>query len=250
MPNLYEKYLFVLLLTILLFSKSLYGANEAPIKYLGIAQGLSNNMATCVFRDHYGFMWIGTYNGLNRYDGVAVKIFEKDLKDPKSLVSNHITCITGDTHNKIWIGTNKGLAIYDYANGKILTATLNKGRASNKTNILKKVNAIVSDPKGDVYVGTSGGFLVVKKGTNNCEQIKIKTSTNFNVQALTIDKNGRIWLFVEYMGLGIYDRKSNEVRIINSQLKTLSTMTADPRNENLWLGEKAAYFSLILFHIS
>ena len=59
---------FKILLSIFLISSANCYAQQ-PIKYIGIEQGLSNNAATCIYKDHYGFMWIGTYDGLNRFDG-------------------------------------------------------------------------------------------------------------------------------------------------------------------------------------
>src|SRR4051812_29154592 len=86
--------------TILFFKEKGY-AQDLSIKYLGIEQGLSNNAVTSIFRDHYGFMWIGTYNGLNRYDGTTFTVFENRWGDSSSLVNNHVTSIAEDHSNRI-----------------------------------------------------------------------------------------------------------------------------------------------------
>src|SRR5580765_2434810 len=74
-----------------LFSIRLVYANDSYlVEYIGIERGLSNNAVTCIFQDHHGFMWFGTYDGLNRYDGYSFKIFRNQLNDENSLPNNRI----------------------------------------------------------------------------------------------------------------------------------------------------------------
>src|SRR5882672_10817832 len=90
------------------------GANDGvTVKYLGIEQGLSNNAVTCIFQDHNGFMWFGTYDGLNKYDGSGFKIFRNKFRDSNSLVNNWIFAINEDANNNLWLGTRQGLSLYN-----------------------------------------------------------------------------------------------------------------------------------------
>src|SRR3569832_81260 len=75
-----------------------------PVTYLGIELGLSNNAVTSIYQDHDGFMWFGTYDGLNRYDGYGFKVFRNVIGDYSSLSDNHVYTITGDANHKLWIG--------------------------------------------------------------------------------------------------------------------------------------------------
>jgi len=64
----------------LIFHSALFASGFPVSTYLGIDQGLSNNSVRCIFQDHEGFMWFGTYDGLNRYDGYQFKIFRFDAQ--------------------------------------------------------------------------------------------------------------------------------------------------------------------------
>ncbi len=77
-----------------------------------VEQGLSNNAVMCSMQDHHGFMWFGTRDGLNRYDGINFKVFRYNASNPKSIGSNAITSLSQGKDNVIWIGTEKG--IYKY----------------------------------------------------------------------------------------------------------------------------------------
>ena len=70
-------------------------AKDLPIKYIGIDQGLSNNAVTSIYQDPYGFMWFGTYDGLNRFDGYEFKIFRNIIGDANSVNSNNVNCVEG-----------------------------------------------------------------------------------------------------------------------------------------------------------
>lgn len=81
-----------------------------------IDDGLSKNSVTCIFQDSPEFMWMGTFNGLNRYDGYRFTIFRHNPKDSTSLSNNQITAIYETSFNgkrALWIGTTNGLNRFD-----------------------------------------------------------------------------------------------------------------------------------------
>src|SRR6476469_6325693 len=88
-----------------------------PVQYIGIEHGLSNNAVTSIYQDHNGFMWVGTYDGLNRYDGYGFKVFRNVIGDKTSLCDNHVSNIEGDAAHNIWIGCEGGLSIYNPVKG-------------------------------------------------------------------------------------------------------------------------------------
>lgn len=67
----------------------------------------------CSMQDHHGFMWFGTRDGLNRFDGRSFKVFKHNATDTNSIGSNAITCLSQDNENHIWVGTEKGIYKYD-----------------------------------------------------------------------------------------------------------------------------------------
>lgn len=78
-----------------------------------VNDGVSSNTITSILQDKKGFMWFGTRNGLNRFDGHAFRIFKKDLGDSLSIGSNSILSLYEDDQEKLWVGTYKGIYLYD-----------------------------------------------------------------------------------------------------------------------------------------
>ncbi|KYP14060.1 two-component regulator propeller domain-containing protein, partial [Flavihumibacter sp. CACIAM 22H1] len=115
MPKRAHAYFFVayvfcsLLQAQLVFSQSYYFKNYQ------VQQGLSGNTITSILQDRKGFMWFGTRNGLNRFDGTHFRIFSEDAANPTSIGSNSILSLFEDRQETIWVGTYKGIYLYDAA---------------------------------------------------------------------------------------------------------------------------------------
>lgn len=98
---------------IFLVSVLVAAAQEAQITALSVTDGLSQEYVTSIFQDKRGFIWVGTYYGLNRYDGHQFKSYLPDHTNPWALKSNMINNITEDTQGLLWISTEDGAAIMD-----------------------------------------------------------------------------------------------------------------------------------------
>ncbi|MDA3817475.1 MAG: ATP-binding protein [Prolixibacteraceae bacterium] len=82
-------------------------------KHLDVSNGLSSNQIKTIYKDSRGHVWIGTINGLNRFDGFSVKTFRHDNDDSTSLIDNAVNSIFEDPSGKLWIDTDGGLTVYD-----------------------------------------------------------------------------------------------------------------------------------------
>ncbi|RYY29712.1 MAG: hybrid sensor histidine kinase/response regulator [Sphingobacteriaceae bacterium] len=210
-------------------------ANKIPLQYLGIEKGLSNNNVTCIFKDHYGFMWFGTFQGLNRYDGYEFKVFKNKLNDSASLRNNYISAITEDHENNIWIGTQQGISLYSNLTAKF--STLNYLVPGRKTSlkVTAYINAIQPDADGNLYIATrQTGLLFCKKGAKTAVQITSKKLLNYNAQAIKIVGN-TIWIFIQDKGLYQYDLKSKNLKLINAAISKVNCLETDNR-DLLWVG--------------
>lgn len=99
------------LLACLVFNISLNAA-ESSTQQFTITEGLSNNSVKTIFQDSRGFLWIGTQDGLNRYDGYNFEVFKSGGENGESLAGNCITAIEEDRNGNIWIGTShNGISI-------------------------------------------------------------------------------------------------------------------------------------------
>ncbi|HUL45398.1 MAG TPA: two-component regulator propeller domain-containing protein [Bacteroidota bacterium] len=101
-----------ILLRILLFFALAFGSisisftqDDIPFDHLTVKDGLSQGSVLCIFQDSYGFIWLGTQDGLNRFDGYEFKIYKHDPSDPKSINDNFVLSIAEDSSRTLWIGT-------------------------------------------------------------------------------------------------------------------------------------------------
>ena len=104
----------LLLLIINIIDQAAFAQPPLQFQHLTFDQGLSHNRVTAFTQDKYGLIWIGTNDGLNRFDGYKVDIYQKDRDNKNSLPDNSVRCLFTDSHGVVWVGTANGLASYDY----------------------------------------------------------------------------------------------------------------------------------------
>jgi signal transduction histidine kinase/ligand-binding sensor domain-containing protein/CheY-like chemotaxis protein/AraC-like DNA-binding protein len=222
----------------LLFFLSLtaYGFANPPVKYLGIEQGLSNNAVNCIFQDREGFMWMGTYNGLNRYDGSNFVHYNSTWGDHSSLPSNHITDIAEDAKQQLWIGTQKGVVIHQADEAKFVPVNYQTA-AGKMQKISFNINNLLAGAGGDMYIATAdAGLLVYQAKAKRAIQVFFNNNRlNYHVQALLLDRQERLWLFIKDIGLCRYDVVKQKITLIDGSLKTATSLKED-NHRRLWIG--------------
>lgn len=214
-------------------------ANEIPLQYLGMEKGLSNNNVTCIFKDHYGFMWFGTFQGLNRYDGYSFKVFKNKLNDTTSLTNNYISAITEDQENNIWIGTQHGISVYSNITAKFSLLHYNPYGKNGNLKVTSYINTIKKDQFGNLFFATNDtGLLICKKGSKVAFQVPFLNITGknipYSVQTISIDKN-KIWLFIQNQGLYKYDCITKILSLVNTKVSKANCVESDNRG-TLWIG--------------
>lgn len=211
-----------------------------PLKYLGVESGLSNNVVNSLYLDHYGFMWMGTYDGLNRYDGYHFKVFRNGWGDEHSLINNHITVLNGDENNRVWVGTQKGISYYDYADSKFHQLIYQDKDVKNKVSYA--VNSIAISQALAVYVATEEkGLFVLKKNSDVAERIPFGKNFDFTVKALYIDEDQTLWLFIKDVGLCRYDHAKKILRLVTTAVRSATCITKET-NQMLWIGTERGLF--------
>lgn len=103
----------LIILTVLLWITVPGKAQSYYFKHYGVTHGLSSNTISSIIQDQKGFIWLGSRNGLNRFDGNTFKVFRNKPSDPTSLGSNSVLSIYEDSHEQLWVGTTKGIYLYD-----------------------------------------------------------------------------------------------------------------------------------------
>ncbi|MFV0323298.1 MAG: two-component regulator propeller domain-containing protein [Bacteroides xylanisolvens] len=103
----------VVLLAMLVVSNIVSAHNNYRFKHLGVEDGLSESSALCMIQDSYGYIWIGTKDGLNRYDGVDFKVFRSEANDSTSLGNDFVRAIYEINKSALLIGSEQGMFVYD-----------------------------------------------------------------------------------------------------------------------------------------
>lgn len=164
-------------------------------KNLSIQNGLSQNTVNAILQDRKGFMWFGTKDGLNRYDGLSFRKFKHSEVNKQSIGNNFITSLYEDTRGNIWVGTDAGLYIY-YPEKEVFEHFAQV--STTQTRIYRSVAMITEDSKGCVWVAVeSQGIFCIdlqRKLLTNYELSKVSPSISANVQSIVFDNSGTIWI--------------------------------------------------------
>lgn len=196
---------------ILVFCQGITLAQTAPgdFKNLSLENGLSNNWVKCIMKDSRGFMWFGTSNGLNKYDGIAFEIYKNQPDKPASLANNSINTLSEDSHNNIWIGTQNGLSIFNYKTEKFRSFFHNPGDARSLGGIT--VAKIFRDTKGNIWIATSSGLDLFEEKTQTFKHFRHNPQDNNSlsndlVNDIEEDETGKLWIATKD-GLNLFDSK-------------------------------------------
>jgi signal transduction histidine kinase/ligand-binding sensor domain-containing protein/FixJ family two-component response regulator len=130
---------------------------KPPITHLSSELGLSQNVVQCSLQDATGFLWFGTKDGLNRFDGYGFKVFRHDPNDPTSLSDSYVFSLCQDEDGRLWVGTRTGLDLFDPARESFRHVDGDAARENGVANGL--VLSISSDRDGAVWLSTTNGGL-------------------------------------------------------------------------------------------
>ena len=209
------KALFVLFVLELTFSGALYGQEgNYHFKHFTTKDGLSQSNVFAILEDEKGFMWFGTDDGLNKFDGYKFSIYKNNPSDSNSLSNNLVQDLI-EVGNELWIGTTGGgLEIYDREKDLFnhhRHDPLDPSSISND-NVVK----LHQDSKGIVWIGTRGGGLCMYDKPNNKfisykhdESNKNSISNNY-ITDIAEDDKGNLWIGTEQGGLEFFDRNKKE----------------------------------------
>lgn len=154
---------------------------------------LSSNLATQVFQDKSGFIWIATRNGLNNYDGYHINVIKKDMSNFLGLNSNYINSIAQDEKEHILLGTNNSLL--EFTGSEFLKIPMLDSKGGELATYVKQVYPLKNK---DIAVATSGyGIMIKKIDAQECHAMKGEVEKLKYIHKLLEDKRGRLWIITE-----------------------------------------------------
>jgi signal transduction histidine kinase/ligand-binding sensor domain-containing protein/DNA-binding response OmpR family regulator len=229
--------LVVLICFILLFLSQLLNAQQKSadwkyrINHLTTEDGLSQNTIDCILKDSRGFMWFGTWNGLNRYDGYNFMVYKKE-SNSNSISSNFIHAIAEDHTGNLWIATRNGLNLFDFKQDKFIRFfhdTLSANYPGGNW-----INTVYSDREGTIWAGMNTGGLDKITPSGDVDQYnfthfrhdsadKYSISSN-DIRVILEDSHDQLWVGTA-KGLNLMDRKNGRFRLFTSEQENDSNLS-------------------------
>jgi ligand-binding sensor domain-containing protein/signal transduction histidine kinase/DNA-binding response OmpR family regulator len=214
--------------------------NVVQFTHLTTANGLSQSSVVCILKDRYGFMWFGTQDGLNKYDGYKFKVYRNNPADKKSIPNNNIRCMLEDHAGNLWVGTvGGGLALYDRnTDSFIAVGSTDKGDEKIGTKIIK---AIYEDKQQNLWVGTVSGFNQYDPAVKKLVPHAFQYAQVENINCIYEDSRENLWIGTLF-GLNRWNKRTNTFKHFSAdgQVGSISATNVNTVYEdkagNVWIG--------------
>ena len=207
--------------------------NHLRFDHIGLEQGLSQSSVNTIVQDAEGFIWFGTQDGLNRYDGYSIKVYKHEPEDSNSISGSIINCLLSDSKGDLWIGTaNGGVNRYVISEDKFhpyLYSLKDSLSISDNT-----ITTLYEDSDSNIWIGTNTGLNRFVRKKNAFIRYYFDTVSNESINGnsitdITEDKENNLWIGT-YKGLLKYNLKDNSGFI---KIDNLNTNPATPYGDNV-----------------
>jgi signal transduction histidine kinase/ligand-binding sensor domain-containing protein/CheY-like chemotaxis protein len=213
--------------------------------HLSVEQGLSQGNVWEIHQGKLGFIWIGTEDGLNMYDGYSFKVFKNNPLDTSSLCNNNIRSIAENADGNLWIGTRGGLDFYNRGKDRFEHFLYDKKVPGSLSNNL--VDCIFLDSNGNLWVGTENGLNLYDAETKTFRHFFHETDNprsliSNSIRAIAEDSDGQIWVGTTD-GLSQLNRDGKTFTHFLHRPHDPSTLSSNvitsllfDKNKTLWVG--------------
>ena len=211
-------------------------------EHIGIAEGLSQSVVNAILQDQRGFLWIGTEDGLNRYNGYEIEIFRPDPTNPRSLSDRWITSLAEDSQGYIWIGTRQGgLNRYDPQTGDFAHYQHESGVRESLAD--DYVWALLADGT-EVWVATANGLDKVETASDVFQHLVVDDGLSSNsISAIHQDKAGLLWIGTLDAGVNRYDPRTRTFTVFQNDPEDPASLShnrvlsiGEDSNGRIWIG--------------
>lgn len=184
--------------------------HDLKFEHFSIEDGLSHSKVNCVFQDDRGFLWLGTNDGLNKFDGYEFTVYRWKPNDPQGLSAQLVRAVAQDRHGNLWIGTEGGgVNLFERERNSFRHFMPDSTSEIRITS--QDVNAIIEDARGNLWLGTGNGLdlfdLQNKKVTNYAPEIFSESPARAKiVNVVYEDRQNNLWAGTLNNGLWLFDR--------------------------------------------
>jgi ligand-binding sensor domain-containing protein/nitrate/nitrite-specific signal transduction histidine kinase len=219
--------------------QSIQSVNPPPpninFKQISVDQGLSQSSVLTILQDSNGFMWFGTEDGLNKFDGYEFSVYKHNPEDLNSLSSNTILSLYEDQSGELWIGTSRGLDRFD------------RNSDTWRHYSLDRVNSIARDKNGVLWVGSMAGLYAFESEPEGLKRVNSEKTF-----ALMEDTEGMLWAGTDDGLIGLDEggnkviqfqhNSQDETSIINNIVRVIY----EDRQGSMWVGTEGGLDKLDL----
>lgn len=215
------------------------GVSYVRFHNYNLAQGLPQASVIAIAQDRTGFIWVGTQDGLARFDGYEFLTFDHDRNDPNSLSNNIVNCLAADPSGGMWIGTQVGgLDHYDPKTGRFTHYRARHGAPGTLAS--DNVTALAMDARGRLWIATLGARLQwIDPGSSAIHDAPLGKDTALgSVHTLLPMRDGSL-LIGATSGLWRVDRQATSLRLWGSAQQTAPLdvyALAEASNGDVWVG--------------
>lgn len=216
-------------------------AQKIVFHHLTVENGLSQNAVLSLAQDEKGFMWMGTSNGLNRFDGHRFKIYQSRAEDSTTISSNNVLSLLHDSQKRLWAGTYRGLNLYNAYSDRFERINPPDGRELDYYQVYEDANR-------RIWVATGEGLFGYNDKTRSLEPIKLFPSPGIktlpDVRAVLVDRQENVWVgttdgLIKVTGYPqnpqiIYYRHSTQLPVALSA--NFITALAEDKLGRIWIG--------------
>ena len=201
-------------------------------EHKGIEDGLSHSNVICILQDSRGFVWFGTRNGLNKYDGYTFTIYKNNIDDTHSLSNDRIADMLEDEDGNLWIATiDGGLDMFDWKKEKFIHYRHNPGDLASLP--LNNLHSITADYEGNLWIGTAGaGLCMLDRKTNKFvryvhDENDPASLPGNSVNDVLEDSDRNLWISTISNGLSFFDRQTKKFKHFRNDPKDPASLGSD-----------------------
>ncbi len=232
-------------MAILLYSHAFAAERDKNLHFIQLPfEGLSHHTVNCIFQDQTGFLWLGTINGLNRYDGNTYQTYQTIENNTRSISSNYINSIAEDKHQQLWVGTKYGLNRMVGGNFEHFFPE----EGNQHTLPSPNVEVVYRDSKDRMWVGSWGGLSLYRESSNDFVNFthdpqNPATLSGNVITTILEDSKGRFWIGTAFSGLNLLDPETGQVERFQKNINkdncisgnSISAIYEDDSGQ-LWVG--------------
>ncbi len=242
--NHYYIFLFICLTNLLVGQTSYQTSNDLKFEHYSSNEGLSQRSVTSIFQDKKGYLWFGTRDGLNKFDGKNFVQYRHNSQDSTSLSYSWVSAIYEDTKGNLWVGTKQGLNKYNPIDNNFVRYRYSLNENTISDNEIWDITQLDND---FIWVATNDGINKIEIKTNKISYLKhekdhIKSISDNRIRSFFSSNKNELWI-CNTQSIDVYNAQTKNFRrynypegtIRNAHVNNSPSVFIDSK-QNVWLG--------------